>query len=56
MAAFLLIWINLAVGIIGSEDNPANLMYGAVLLLGLVACGDRAVALSGVLIHEAEAA
>ena len=30
-AAFLLVWINLAVGVIGSEDNPANLMYGAVL-------------------------
>src|SRR5688500_1870060 len=26
--AFILIWINLAVGVIGSEDNPANLMYG----------------------------
>jgi hypothetical protein len=36
VAAFLLIWINLAVGIIGSEDNPANLMYGGVLLLGLI--------------------
>ena len=34
--AFVLIWINLAVGIIGSEDNPANLMYGAVLVVGLV--------------------
>lgn len=32
---FLLIWINLAVGIIGSEDNPANLMYGAVLAIGI---------------------
>jgi hypothetical protein len=31
VAAFLLIWMNLAVGIIGSEDNPANLMYGGVL-------------------------
>jgi hypothetical protein len=31
VAAFLLIWINLAVGIIGSEDNPANLMYAGVL-------------------------
>jgi hypothetical protein len=34
-AAFLLIWINLAVGIIGSEDNPANLMYAGVLAVGL---------------------
>jgi hypothetical protein len=30
-AALLLIWINLAVGFIGSEDNPANLMYIGVL-------------------------
>jgi MFS family permease len=35
-AAFVLIWMNLAVGIIGSEDNPANLMYGGVLAVGLV--------------------
>lgn len=34
--AFLLVWINLAVGILGSEDNPSNLMYLAVLLTGLV--------------------
>jgi hypothetical protein len=31
VAAFILVWMNLAVGIIGSEDNPANLMYGGVL-------------------------
>lgn len=36
VAAFLLVWINLAVGIIGSEDNPANLMYGGVLAVGIV--------------------
>ena len=35
MAAFILIWMNLAVGIIGSEDNPANLMYGGVLALAI---------------------
>lgn len=35
-AAFLLIWVNLAVGIIGSEDNPANLMYAAVLAIAAV--------------------
>jgi hypothetical protein len=34
-AAFVLVWMNLAVGIIGDEDNPANLMYGGVLALGL---------------------
>jgi hypothetical protein len=35
-AAFILIWINLAVGIIGTEDNPANLMYGGVLVVGFI--------------------
>lgn len=30
-AGLLLIWVNLAVGLIGAEDNPANLMYLAVL-------------------------
>jgi hypothetical protein len=35
MAAFILIWMNLAVGIIGSEDNPANLMYGGVLAVAI---------------------
>lgn len=29
-ALFLLIWMNGAVGIIGSEDNPANLLYFGV--------------------------
>jgi hypothetical protein len=35
-AGFLLIWINGAVGIIGDEDNPANLMYGGVLAAALI--------------------
>lgn len=30
-AAFLMIWANLAVGLIGSGPNPANLMYMAVI-------------------------
>jgi hypothetical protein len=33
-AALLLVWGNLAVGFIGSEDNSANLLYGAVLAVG----------------------
>jgi hypothetical protein len=36
LAAFLLIWINAAVGIIGSENNPLNLLYGGVILIGLL--------------------
>ncbi len=41
LGCFLLVWINLAVGIIGSEDNPANQMYLAVL--GIVIVGAIAV-------------
>jgi len=35
-AALLLIWINLAVGIIGDEGNPANLMHIGVLAVGII--------------------
>ena len=35
LAAFLLVWVNLAVGIFGDEDNPANLMFAGVLALAL---------------------
>ncbi len=35
-AALLIVWINLAVGIIGTEDNPANLMYIGVLAVGII--------------------
>jgi len=35
-ASFILVWMNLAVGIIGSEGNPANLMYYGVLAVGVV--------------------
>ena len=36
LGAFLLFWVNGAVGIIGSEDQPANLLYGAVFVVGLI--------------------
>ena len=32
-SALLLGWVNGAVGIIGSEDNEANLMYGGVIVV-----------------------
>jgi hypothetical protein len=35
-ASLLLVWGNLAVGFIGSEDNPINLLYGAVLAVGFI--------------------
>ena len=39
-AGLLLVWANLAVGLVGSEDNPANLLYGGVLLVaGIGAIG-----------------
>ncbi|MEG3182009.1 hypothetical protein [Sphingomonas sp. LT1P40] len=31
LGVFLLIWLNLAVGIIGSENNDANLMFAGVI-------------------------
>ena len=34
--AFLLVWANLAVGIVEEPDHPANLMFAAVLLAGVV--------------------
>jgi hypothetical protein len=33
--ALFLVWANLAVGILGSEDNPANWMYVGVLAVGI---------------------
>ena len=36
LASMLLIWINGAVGIIGSEDHPANLLYLGVVLAAFV--------------------
>ena len=34
--ALVLIWMNLAVGIIGAEDNAANFMYVGVLVVGTI--------------------
>ena len=33
---FLLVWVNGAVGIIGSENNDANLMYFGVIAVGII--------------------
>ncbi|RSK47368.1 hypothetical protein [Hymenobacter rigui] len=35
LAGLLLVWGNLAVGFIGSEDNPMNLLFGSVLAVAL---------------------
>ena len=36
VAALLLVWVNLAVGIIGNEETLANLMYIGVLAVGII--------------------
>jgi len=36
VGVLLLGWVSGAVGIIGSEDNPVNLMYWAVFAVGLI--------------------
>ncbi|WP_022824348.1 hypothetical protein [Hymenobacter norwichensis] len=46
-ASLLLVWGNLAVGFIGSEDNPMNLLYGAVLAVGFVGAATARLQPSG---------
>ena len=36
VTAFLTVWVNMAVGMLGSEQNPANLLFGGVLAIGLI--------------------
>jgi hypothetical protein len=36
LATFALIWINLAVGIIGSEDDPTNQIFSLILAVALI--------------------
>ncbi len=36
LTAFLTVWVNGAVGMLGSDDNPDNLLFGAVLGVGLI--------------------
>jgi hypothetical protein len=36
VGAFFMVWVNLAVGIIGEPDNPANLLFFGVLLVGFL--------------------
>ncbi len=35
-ASFLLVWVNLAVGFLGNEGNPANLMFLGVIVVAAV--------------------
>lgn len=34
--AFFVTWVNLAVGVIGSENNPINLLFFLVLIVGII--------------------
>jgi hypothetical protein len=36
VASFILVWLNLAIGIIGDENNPPNLMFAGVLAVGFI--------------------
>ncbi|WP_397592325.1 hypothetical protein [Sphingorhabdus sp.] len=35
LAGFMVVWANLAVGLIGNEDNPVNLWFGTVLFVAI---------------------
>lgn len=57
-ASFLLVWVNGAVGFLGSEDNPANLMFLGVIviaILGSVFSGFRASGMARTMIVAAAA-
>jgi hypothetical protein len=56
MTGFLLVWINLAVGLIGSEDNPLNLVFLAVVAVtaaGAVIVRGRAQGLAATMLVAA---
>jgi hypothetical protein len=49
LTAFLTVWVNVAVGMLGDEGNPANLMFAGVLaiaVLGAVLSRGRALGMS----------
>jgi len=53
LATFLLLWVNGAVGIIGSEDDEANLLYfgvPAIALLGALTTGFRPAGMAGAML------
>jgi hypothetical protein len=57
-AAFLILWSNAAVGMIGDEDNPYNLLFLGIIglaLLGSIAARFRAAAMAHTMIAAAVA-
>jgi hypothetical protein len=58
LTAFLLIWVNGAVGFLGDENNPANLMFFGVLavaVLGACIAGFRSAGMAAALFATAGA-
>ena len=56
VTGFLLVWVNIAVGFLGDEENPANLMFFGLLgltLIGALAVRFRAAALARLLVATA---
>lgn len=56
VTGFLLVWVNIAVGFLGHEENPANLMFFGLLgltLIGALAVRFRASALARLLVATA---
>ncbi len=57
-AAFLLIWVNAAVGIIGNEDNPANLVFLAIIAIavaGSIVAGGKSALMARAMVVTAGA-
>jgi hypothetical protein len=57
-AAFLLVWVNLAVGFLGDEGNPANLMFLgviAVAIAGALMARSRPIAMARAMLAAAAA-
>ena len=56
VTGFLLVWVNIAVGFLGDEENPANLMFFGLLgltLIGALAVRFRASGLARLLVATA---
>lgn len=54
-AAFMIIWANAAVGMIGSEDNPYNLLFIGVIALALAVAAAARLRASGMALAMAVA-
>lgn len=58
VTSFLLVWVNLAVGFLGDEGNPANLMFLGVIAIGFAGAllaGSRAAGMAQAMMVTAAA-